>query len=127
MGLSRNGNDLPVYFREMRSIVLKSGSGLRSTIRPRSCASRYGLSIAMIDTPTRASRRVFLALSEPSPVETRIESPSRSTHTGATCGEPSLMSVAKWAKFAPRTSVLTSSESWSGIGTSVVLRLEGDR
>src|SRR5439155_13682900 len=72
----------------------------------------------MTDSATRASRFVFLALSEASPVQTRIRSPSRSTHTGATCGEPSGISVARWAKFAPRTSALISSESLVAIGTS---------
>src|SRR2546428_2224411 len=50
----------------------------------------------MTDSATRASRFVFLALSEASPVQTRIRSPSRSTHPGATCGEPSGISVARW-------------------------------
>src|SRR5207302_410333 len=64
-----------------------------------------------MDMPTRESRRVFLALREFSPVHTRMRSPSRSTQTGATWGEPSGMRVARWAKLAPRTKALTSSES----------------
>src|SRR5262252_11184697 len=64
-----------------------------------------------MDSATRGSRLVLRALSEPSPVPTRIRSPSRSTHTGAACGEPSGRSVARWAKLAPRKSALTSSES----------------
>src|SRR6266508_3420128 len=35
VGLSRNGNGRPVYLREIRSIVLTSGSGRRPTMRPR--------------------------------------------------------------------------------------------
>src|SRR5437899_12843575 len=81
----------------------------------------------MTDSATRAARFVFLALSEASPVQTRIRSPSRSTHTGATCGEPSGISVARWAKFAPRTSALISSESFVAIGTSPPLERHRQR
>src|SRR2546429_7420920 len=81
----------------------------------------------MMDSPTRGSRFVFLAFREPSPVQTRIRSPSRSTHTGATCGAPSSISVARWAKFAPRTSALISSESFVAMGTSHRGLLERDR
>src|SRR5262249_2366077 len=85
----------------------------------------------MTDSPTRASRLVFLALSEFAPVHTRMVSPSRSTHTGSTCGDPSRISVARWATLAPRTSALISSEAgltWSpwclsGIGPPVLLLL----
>jgi hypothetical protein len=72
---------------------------------PRTWASRYGLSVATTDNPIRVSR-LFLALSVPSPVQTKIESPSRSTHTGSTCGAPSRISVARWAKLGPRISPL---------------------
>src|SRR5437867_1833689 len=81
----------------------------------------------MMDSPTRGSRFVFLAFRELSPVQTRIRSPSRSTHTGATCGAPSSISVARWAKFAPRTSALISSESFVAMGTSRRGLLERDR
>src|SRR5690349_24033737 len=70
-----------------------------------------------MDSATRGSRRVFLALSEPSPVSTRMRSPSRVTQTGADWGEPSGMIVARWAKFGPSKSRLTS--SGSGIPTDV--------
>src|SRR6185503_2293656 len=62
------------------------------------------------DSATRASRRVFRAFSEPSPVAIRMRSPSRPTHTGAICGDPSAMSVARWAKFGASSSRLTSSD-----------------
>src|SRR5262252_4964832 len=70
-------------------------SGCCSITRPRSWASLYGLSMATTDSPTRASRFVFLALSEPVPEQTIIVSPSRSIHTGSTCGAPSRISVAR--------------------------------
>jgi hypothetical protein len=51
-----------------------------------------------MESEIRGSRRVFFALSEPSPVQIRMRSPSRLTQTGTLCGEPSGMRVARWAK-----------------------------
>src|SRR5438552_266367 len=42
-----------------------------------------------MESETRGSRRVFFALSEPSPVQISIRSPSRPTQMGTHCGEPS--------------------------------------
>jgi len=71
-----------------------------------------------MDSATRGSRRVFFALSEPSPVPTRMRSPSRVTHTGADWGEPSGITVARWAKLGPSKSCLTSSGSDMGMRAS---------
>ncbi len=91
----RHGKSLPVYFWAVASFTTKAGSARRSTTRPRSWASAYGSATSTIESATRGSRRVFLALSEPSPVPTRMRSPSRVTHTGADWGEPSGMRVAR--------------------------------
>src|SRR5262245_24957299 len=53
-----------------------------------------------MESDTRGSRRVFRPFSEPSLVHTRRRSPSRPTQTGAFCGEPSGIRVARCAKFA---------------------------
>src|SRR5262249_54225669 len=72
-----------------------------------------------MDSATRGSRRVFFAFSDPSPVQTTIRSPSRPTHTGTLCGEPSDISVARWAKFGRSTSCLISVLSaWAMAGAS---------
>ncbi len=100
-----------MYFRAVTSFITKAGSGRNSTTRPRSWASVYGSLKSTTESATRPSRRVFRALREPSLVPTRMRSPSRSTQTGADCGEPSGMIVARWAKFGPSISFLTSSGS----------------
>src|SRR2546426_8383471 len=41
----------------------------------------------------------------------RIRSPSRSTHTGLTCGEPSDITKARLPKFLPSISLIAFSES----------------
>src|SRR5579872_368883 len=51
----------------------------------------------MLAIATRGSRRIFLSFWRPRAVFTSTRSPSRSTHTGVTCGLPSGMSVARLA------------------------------
>src|SRR3954464_4821313 len=46
---------------------------------------------------TRGSRRMFLSFWRPRAVFTSTRSPSKSTHTGVTCGLPSGMTVARLA------------------------------
>ena len=70
--------------------------------------------MATTDSDTRASRLVFRALSDPSPVAISTRSPSTSIHTGADCGEPSGSSVARWAKFGSSSSARTSGVSFIG-------------
>src|SRR5262245_52884143 len=70
-----------------------------------------------MDSATRGSRRVFLPFSELSLVPIRMRSPSRDTHTGAHCGEPSAMTLARCAKFAPSSSRLMSSDSAIPMGS----------
>src|SRR5215469_14838603 len=96
-------------------MVLKSSSGRRSTMRPRSCASEYGSSMAKMESATRGSRRVFFALSDPSLVPIRMRSPSRATQMGADWGDPSGIRVARWAKFGRSRRLLISSVSASGM------------
>src|ERR1022692_4065294 len=74
----RKGKGFPVYLCEMASMYLKSPSGRRSTTWPRSLASRYGSWKSTMESETRGSRRVFFALSEPSPVQLRMQSSQRS-------------------------------------------------
>src|SRR3990172_5964739 len=50
---------------------------------------------------TLGSALMFRCLVLPMAVFTKIVSPSRSTQTGVTCGEPSLIKVARFAKFFP--------------------------
>src|SRR2546430_1941048 len=70
----------------------------------------------MTDSATRASRFVFLALSEASPVQTRIRSPSRSTPAGPTWGGPGGTRVAGWGKFAPRPGALSRWGTFAATG-----------
>src|SRR2546423_1697423 len=58
---------------------------------------------------TRGSRRILLSFWRPRAVFTRTRSPSRSTHTGVTCGLPSGMSVARLAnaRFVKRSRYLS--------------------
>src|SRR5438105_13355806 len=71
--------------------------------------------MATTDSDTRGSRFVFLAFSDPSPVATRMRSPSTPTHTGADCGEPSGSSDARCAKFGSSSSERRSGESAIGM------------
>jgi hypothetical protein len=68
-----------------------------------------------MDTATRGSRLVLRPFKEPSLVQTSRRSPSRPTHTGVLCGEPSGISVARWAKFGRSMSALASADSASGM------------
>src|SRR4051812_24611981 len=108
---SRRGNGALVYLCEIGSMTFRSPSGRRSTMRPRIWTSSYGFSKSTSESAIRASRFVFFAFSEPSPVATRMRSPSRPTHTGAICGEPSAMRVARCAKFGLSISFRTSSDN----------------
>src|SRR5262245_57880669 len=63
-----------------------------------------------MESATRGSRRVFFAFSELSFVPIKMRSPSRETHTGADCGEPSGNRLARWAKLGPSRSRLISSD-----------------
>src|SRR3954469_9135335 len=58
---------------------------------------------------TRGSRRIFLSFCLPRAVFTSTRSPSKSTHTGVTCGLPSGMSVARLAnaRFVKRSRYLS--------------------
>src|SRR5271157_983601 len=71
----------------------------------------------MMESATHGSRRVFFALREPSPVQIRMRSPSRPTQTGALCGEPSGIRVARWAKLGPSSRALIPLESAIAMGT----------
>src|SRR5436853_6669977 len=53
----------------------------------------------------------YFAFARPSAVFTRIKSPSRSTQTGLTCGEPSDITKARLPKFLPSISLIAFSES----------------
>ena len=75
--------------------------------------------LGAMESETRGSRRVFFALSEPSPVQIRMRSPSRPTQMGTLCGEPSGIRVARWAKLGASSKALISSES--GIAMTTVL------
>src|ERR1700730_1698177 len=72
-----------------------------------------------MESETRGSRRVFFALSEPSPVQISMRSLSRPTQMGTLCGEPSGIRVARWAKLGESSKALISSES--GIAIGIVL------
>ena len=65
-----------------------------------------------------------IPFSEPSPVQMRMRPPSRPTHTGTLCGEPSGSSVARWAKLGPSTKAFISLESGVAIKTNLVRELE---
>src|SRR5438445_10089357 len=71
-------------------------------------------------TATRGSRRTLRGFVRPSAVLTRIRSPSRSTQTVVTCGEPSDIIVASCPKFGSVKSLRTPGESVAvaGIWTS---------
>src|SRR5216684_4314147 len=79
--------------------------------RPRNCASEYGSPKSTMEIATRGSRCVFLPLSEDASVQIMRRSLSRAIQTGALCGEPSGIRVAKCAKLGRSTSFLISSES----------------
>src|ERR1700730_8217760 len=68
-----------------------------------------------MEMATRGSRCVFFPLSEVASVQIRRRSPSRPIQTGALCGEPSDMSVAKCAKLGRSINFFTSSESGTPI------------
>ncbi len=75
-----------------------------------------------MESEIRGSRRVFFALSEPSPVQISMRSPSRPTQIGTLCGEPSGIRVARWAKLGPSSKTLISLESGIAMQTVVVLK-----
>ena len=68
---------------------------------------------------TRVSLAAFLSFTRPTAVFTSIVSPSRSTHTGETCGEPSGMRVARKAKFLPSISLMALASSFAGNNVTV--------
>src|SRR5258708_32871485 len=78
-----------------------------------------------MESDTRGSRRVFFPLSEPSPVQISMRSPSRPTQTGTLCGEPSCISVARCAKLEPSSKFLISLES--GIAMETILKYGSDK
>src|SRR5438445_9461091 len=106
-----------MYLCDTGSMILRSGSGRRSTTRPRSCTSSYGLWKSRIDRATRGSRRVLRPFSDPSLVHTRSRSPSRQTQTGTLWGEPSAIRVARCAKFGRSMRALASADNGAGIDT----------
>src|SRR6267143_2631349 len=106
-----------MYLCDTGSIILRSGSGRRSTTRPRSCTSSYGLWKSTIDRATRGSRRVLRPFSDPSLVHTRSRSPSRPTQTGTLWGDPSAIRVARCAKFGRSMRALASADNGAGIDT----------
>ena len=65
------------------------------TTRPRMSLFAYESSRSAIEIATRGSLRMLRSFVRPVAVFTRIVSPSRSIHTGETCGEPSGSSVAR--------------------------------
>src|SRR3990172_8352823 len=71
-----------------------------------------------MESATRGSRRTLRGFTLPSAVFTRIRSLLRSTHTGETCGEPSRITVAMWAKFVSSNSFLTPGDNVTVMGAS---------
>ena len=71
--------------------------GVASPLRYPPAKLRFAVGIVHVNDGdgTRGSRRVFLPLTESSSVQMMMRSPSRPTHTGAQCGEPSVMMVAR--------------------------------
>ena len=67
-----------------------------STTVPRTTSRVYGSAWSLIDIATRGSRRMLSVFTRPSAVFTTIVSPSTSTQTTLTCGDPSGINVAKW-------------------------------
>src|SRR6202022_1568304 len=84
-----------------------------------------------MDSASRGSRRVFLALREPSEVQKTRDSPPRPSQTGVDCGVPSGMSVARCAKFGRSINFLASGDSALGIILSLITaggaRIQGSR
>jgi hypothetical protein len=74
----------------------------------------------MMDSATRGSRRAFFALSEPSPVQIRMRSPSRPTQTGRSGANRQASGWARWAKLGPSRRALISVESGIAMGTVLV-------
>ena len=89
--------------------------------RPRSWAVWYGSSWSVIEIATRGSRSMLRAFSEPSWVKKTTLSPSSPAQIAVELGEPSLVSVARWAKFAFSNSSRTSGGS-SAISASLSAR-----
>src|SRR5438552_13940769 len=100
--------------------------GIRTPLDHTPTKLRFLVGIVKIkmESDTRGSSRVFLALSEPSPVQIRIRSPSRPTQMGTLCGEPSGIRVARWAKLGASSKALISSES--GIAMRTCPYVESD-
>ncbi len=106
---------LPKYFFAIASMCASAPFSVISATSPRMATCRYALSGSRMEMATRLSRRMFWSLILSFAVLIQMSDPSKSIQTGVTCGLPSFVKVARWAKTGLAHSSFTTSGMFAAI------------
>jgi hypothetical protein len=123
IGVGKGYLSIPRYFFASLSVCSTAPSLVCSITLPLINTILYGLSASDIEIATLGSLDTFLCFILHSTVLIKILLlfSSRSIHVGVTWGEPSFMSVDRWAKFFPLSNWITGSVIWSIMINSIII------